>query len=214
MGFVVAIDGPAGSGKGTITKLIAEKRNLVSIDTGAMYRAVTLYAIRNNLNTDEEIIKATKKLKIELKGNKVFLNGEDVTKEIRTPEVTERVSPVSAIYEVRVILIDLQRKKDKKKNIIMEGRDITTVVFPDADFKFYLDASLEERARRRLIDYKNQNKKMTIKQVEEEIRIRDKMDMEKDFGALKRTDDQIYIDSTNMSIEEVVEEMIKYIKGE
>lgn len=212
--MIVAIDGPAASGKGTVAKLLAEKLNLETIDTGAMYRAVTLYAIRNNLNNDEEIVKATKKLKIELKGNKVFLNGEDVTKEIRTPEVTERVSPVSAIYEVRVILIDLQRKIAKGKNIIMEGRDITTVVFPDADFKFYLDASLEERARRRLIDYKNQNKKMTIKQVEEEIRIRDKMDMEKDFGALKRTDDQIYIDSTNMSIEEVVEEMIKYIKGE
>ena len=212
--MIVAIDGPAASGKGTVAKLLAEKLKLETIDTGAMYRAVTLYAIRNNLNNDEEIVKATKKLKIELKGNKVFLNGEDVTKEIRTPEVTERVSPVSAIYEVRVILIDLQRKIAKGKNIIMEGRDITTVVFPDADFKFYLDASLEERARRRLIDYKNQNKKMTIKQVEEEIRIRDKMDMEKDFGALKRTDDQIYIDSTNMSIEEVVEEMIKYIKGE
>lgn len=212
--MIVAIDGPAASGKGTVAKLLAEKLNLETIDTGAMYRAVTLYAIRNNLNNDEEIVKATKKLKIELKGNKVFLNGEDVTKEIRTPEVTERVSPVSAIYEVRVILIDLQRKIAKGKNIIMEGRDITTVVFPDADFKFYLDASLEERARRRLIDYKNQNKKMTIKQVEEEIRIRDKMDYEKDFGALKRTDDQIYIDSTNMSIEEVVEEMIKYIKGE
>ena len=211
--MIVAIDGPAASGKGTVAKLLAEKLKLETIDTGAMYRAVTLYAIRNNLNNDEEIVKATKKLKIELKGNKVFLNGEDVTKEIRTPEVTERVSPVSAIYEVRVILIDLQRKIAKGKNIIMEGRDITTVVFPDADFKFYLDASLEERARRRLIDYKNQNKKMTIKQVEEEIRIRDKMDMEKDFGALKRTDDQIYIDSTNMSIEEVVEEMIKYIKG-
>ena len=212
--MIVAIDGPAASGKGTVAKLLAEKLKLETIDTGAMYRAVTLYAIRKNLNTDEEIVKATKKLKIELKGNKVFLNGEDVTKEIRTPEVTERVSPVSAIYEVRVILIDLQRKIAKGKNIIMEGRDITTVVFPDADFKFYLDASLEERARRRLIDYKNQNKKMTIKQVEEEIRIRDKMDYEKDFGALKRTDDQIYIDSTNMSIEEVVDEMIKYIKGE
>ena len=212
--MIVAIDGPAASGKGTVAKLLAEKLKLETIDTGAMYRAVTLYAIKNNLNNDEEIVKATKKLKIELKGNKVFLNGEDVTKEIRTPEVTERVSPVSAIYEVRIILIDLQRKIAKGKNIIMEGRDITTVVFPDADFKFYLDASLEERARRRLIDYKNQNKKMTIKQVEEEIRIRDKMDMEKDFGALKRTDDQIYIDSTNMSIEEVVEEMIKYIKGE
>ena len=166
--MIVAIDGPAASGKGTVAKLLAEKLNLETIDTGAMYRAVTLYAIRNNLNTDEEIVKATKKLKIELKGNKVFLNGEDVTKEIRTPEVTERVSPVSAIYEVRVILIDLQRKIAKGKNIIMEGRDITTVVFPDADFKFYLDASLEERARRRLIDYKKQNKKMTIKQVEEE----------------------------------------------
>ena len=212
--MIVAIDGPAASGKGTVAKLLAEKLKLETIDTGAMYRAVTLYAIRNNLNNDEEIVKATKKLKIELKGNKVFLNGEDVTKEIRTPEVTERVSPVSAIYEVRIILIDLQRKIAKGKNIIMEGRDITTVVFPDADYKFYLDATVEERAKRRLIDYQNQNKKMTIKQVEEEIRIRDKMDMEKDFGALKRTDDQIYIDSTNMSIEEVVDEMIKYIKGE
>lgn len=212
--MIVAIDGPAASGKGSVAKLLAEKLNLETIDTGAMYRAVTLYAIRNNLNTDEEIIKATKKLKIELNGNKVLLNGEDVTKEIRTPKVTERVSPVSSIREVRIILIDLQRKIAKGKNIIMEGRDITTVVFPDADFKFYLDATVEERARRRLIDYQNQNSNLTYEEVLAEIKVRDKMDYEKDFGALKRTDDQIYIDSTNMSIEEVVDEMIKYIKGE
>ena len=212
--MIVAIDGPAASGKGSVAKLLAEKLNLETIDTGAMYRAVTLYAIRNNLNTDEEIIKATKKIKIELNGNKVLLNGEDVTKEIRTPKVTERVSPVSSIREVRIILIDLQRKIAKGKNIIMEGRDITTVVFPDADFKFYLDATVEERARRRLIDYQNQNSNLTYEEVLAEIKVRDKMYYEKDFGALKRTDDQIYIDSTNMSIEEVVDEMIKYIKGE
>lgn len=212
--MIVAIDGPAASGKGTVAKLLAKKLSLETIDTGAMYRAVTLYAIRNNLKTNEEIIEATKKLKIELKGNKVYLNKEDVSKEIRTPQVTEKVSPISSIYEVRVILINLQRKIAKGKNIVMEGRDITTVVFPDADFKFYLDATLEERARRRLIDYEKHNKKMTIEDVEEEIRIRDKMDMEKDYGALKRTDNQIYIDSTKMNIEEVVDEMIKYIKGE
>ena len=212
--MVVAIDGPAASGKGTIASLLAEKLNLETIDTGAMYRAVTLYAIENKLVDEKEIVEAAKNLKIELKDDKVFLNDKDVSKEIRTPEVTELVPTISSIYEIRLLLIDLQREIAKGKNVIMEGRDITTVVFPDAEYKFYLDATLEERARRRLIDYQKSGKNMTFEEVKEEIKARDKADMEKEFGALKRTDDQIYIDSTNMNTDEVVKEMIKYIKGE
>ena len=212
---IVAIDGPAGSGKGTITKIVAEKLNLVYIDSGATYRCVALAALRNNLKIDdkEEIIKLTKTLKIEFtKDGRTLLNNEDVSKEIRSKEVSEIVSPISSIIEVREILVDLQRKMANDNDVIMEGRDITTVVFPNANYKFYLDASIEERARRRFKQNEEMNIHIPMEELMESIKKRDYNDMHKPVGSLMRTDDQIYIDSTNMTIDEVVDEIIKNIK--
>ena len=212
---IVAIDGPAGSGKGTITKIVAEKLNLVYIDSGATYRCVALAALRNNLKIDdkEENIKLTKTLKIEFtKDGRTLLNNEDVSKEIRSKEVSEIVSPISSIIEVREILVDLQRKMANDNDVIMEGRDITTVVFPNANYKFYLDASIEERARRRFKQNEEMNIHIPMDELIESIKKRDYNDMHKPVGSLMRTDDQIYIDSTNMTIDEVVDEIIKNIK--
>ena len=213
--MIVAIDGPAGSGKGTVTKLVAEKLNLIYIDSGATYRCVALAALRNNIKLEEKdkIIELTKSLDIDFDINgKTYLNKEDVSNLIRTPEVTNIVSQISSIIEVREILVDLQREMANNKNVIMEGRDITTVVFPNADYKFYLDASVEERANRRFIQNKEMGINTSLEEIIENIKMRDYNDMHKPVGALIRTPDQIYIDSTNMTIDEVVNEIIKNIK--
>ena len=150
--MIVAIDGPAGSGKGTIASILSKKLNLVNIDTGATYRCVALKALRNNLKVEDkdEIIKLSNNIDIKFDlNNNVYLDGENVTKEIRSKEVTSIVSPISSIVEVRKNMVDLQRRLGNSNNVVMEGRDITTVVFPNADYKFYLDATLEERVNRR-----------------------------------------------------------------
>lgn len=212
--MVVAIDGPCGSGKGTIASILAEKLNLVNIDTGATYRSLALKTLENNIDIkdEEKIIELSKNLNVEFKEGKVFLDGKDVSKKIREKEVTQIVSPISSIVEVRKNMVELQRKMASTHDVILEGRDITTVVFPNAEYKFYLDATLEERVNRRI----KQNKEMNIDMSEEEIRKsisdRDYNDMHKPVGALKRTDEQIYIDSTNMTIDEVIEKMINIIK--
>ena len=213
--MIVAVDGPAGSGKGTVTKIVAKKLGLVYIDSGATYRCVALAVLRNNIKLEEKdkIIALTKTLDINFtKEGKTILNGEDVSSLIRSKEVSEIVSPVSSIIEVREILVDLQRKMANNDDVIMEGRDITTVVFPNAQYRFYLDASIEERAKRRFIQNEEMNIHVPLEELQESIRKRDENDMNKPVGALKRTDEQIYIDSTNMTIDEVVNEIIKNVK--
>lgn len=212
---IIAIDGPAGSGKGTITKLVAEKLGLVYIDSGATYRCVALACLRNNIKLEEKdrIIELTKKLDIDFdKDGRTFLNKEDVSNLIRTPEVTNIVSQISSIVEVREILVNLQRNMANNKDVIMEGRDITTVVFPNANYKFYLDADVIERAKRRFKQNEEMNIHIPMEEIIENIKMRDYNDMHKPVGALKRTDEQIYIDTTNLTIDEVVEEVIKNIK--
>lgn len=209
MSFVVAIDGPAGTGKGTITSLISKEMGLVNIDTGATYRCVALYAIRNNIKLEEteKIIASLENIQIDMKNEngeqKVFLNGEDVSKEIRSKEVTLIVSQVSSIKEVRYKMVEIQRNLAKGKNVIMEGRDITTVVFPNADVKIYMDAEEKERAKRRYKELQEKGIEMSYEEVLKNIRARDKNDREKEVGALKIAEDAIYLDTTNLSIEEV-----------
>ena len=209
MSFVVAIDGPAGTGKGTITKLIAKEMGLVNIDTGATYRCVTLYTIKNNINPDdkEKIIASLDDIKIDMINEngeqKIILNEKDVSKEIRNEEVSMKASKISCIKEVRARMVEVQRKLAKGKDVIMEGRDITTVVFPNANVKIYMDADENERAKRRFLELQAKGDAVTFEQVLENIKARDKNDKEKEVGALKIAEDAIYLDTTNLSIEEV-----------
>ena len=212
--MIVAVDGPAGSGKGTITKKIAEEMGFLNLDTGATYRCVALETYRNNLDIvkdEQKIIEIANKIDIEIdsSGEKdiILLNGEDVTSKIRTKEVTAIVSQVSSIIPVRKKMVDVQRKLAKGKNVIVEGRDIGTVVFPNADLKIYLDASVEVRANRRFKEEKEKGTNITYEEVLESIKQRDYNDMHKKFGALKKAEDAILIDTSNLSIDEVVEKV-------
>lgn len=216
MSFVVAIDGPAGSGKGSITKIVAEKLNLECIDTGAMYRCIALDMINKNIKLDEldkiqELLKNVD-IKFEDENQKVLLNGNDVTKEIRSIEVTKLVSEVAKIKEIRLKLVEIQRKIARDKNIIMEGRDITTVVFPNANVKIYLDADVEERAKRRFKQNQEKNIKSTYEEILEAMKQRDENDKNRELGALKVAEDAIVLDSTNMTIKQVTKQIIKIIK--
>ena len=217
MGFIVAIDGPAGSGKGTITKLIAEKRNLVSIDTGAMYRCVALDCLNNEIESTnlDGIEKVLEKIQIELKKidgeQKVFLNGKDVSREIREPKVDDVVAKYAAIKQIRDKVTPMQRKMGETQNIIMEGRDIGTVVFPNADVKIFLDCSVEERARRRYKQDLEKGIETTYEEVLESIKERHRLETERDIAPFVKAEDAIVVDSTKLSIDEVVEEILKII---
>ncbi|MBP3832314.1 MAG: (d)CMP kinase [Clostridia bacterium] len=217
MGFIVAIDGPAGSGKGTITKLIAEKRNLVSIDTGAMYRCVALDCLNNEIDSTnlEGIEKILEKIQIELVKidgeQKVFLNGKDVSREIREPKVDDVVARYAAIKQIRDKVTPMQRKMGETQNIIMEGRDIGTVVFPNADVKIFLDCSVEERARRRYKQDLEKGIETTYEEVLESIKERHRLETERDIAPFVKAEDAIVVDSTKLSIDEVVEDILKII---
>lgn len=217
MSFIVGIDGPAGSGKGTVTKNVANKLGLINIDTGSTYRCVALEVINQKipLEDKERIIEIAKTIKIEIEtlsdGDKIFLNGKEVTKEIRSKEVTQIVSQISSIKEVRFQMVELQRKLAEGKNVIMEGRDICTYVFPNADVKIYLDATEEVRAQRRLLEMQEKGVKMTYEEVLDNIHKRDHNDKIKEIGALKKAPDSIVIDTSNLTIDEVEEKIIKII---
>lgn len=213
---VVAIDGPAGSGKGTVCKKLSELENLVYIDTGAMYRCIAYLMIKNGIDMSEEdkVVCLAKNADIVFDKDKVILNGEDVTKAIREMAVTKIVSQVSNNIKLREILVELQRKMAESLDVIMEGRDITTVVLPNANYKIYLDASLEERANRRYKENKEKGMEVSFEEILANIEARDYNDMHKPFGALMRTEEQIYIDSTNMTIDEVVSKIREIIGRE
>ena len=216
--MIVAVDGPAGSGKGTVTKRIEEELGFLNLDTGATYRCVALQTLRKGIKIENEdaIIKIANDIdiKIDNTGDKdiILLNGEDVSKEIRTKEVTEIVSQVSSIIPVREKMVEVQRNLAKGKNVIVEGRDIGTVVFPNADIKIYLDASEEIRAKRRYKENKQSGINTTYEEVLENVKLRDYNDKNKKVGALKKAEDAVVIDSSKMTIDEVVEKIKKLIK--
>ena len=217
MAFIVAIDGPAGSGKGTITEIVSKKLGLTNIGSGAAYRSVALAAIQNNIPvTDTKgIIELLDKIKIEFRKvndkDLIYLNGEDVTTRVREKDVATTVSTVSSIKEVRFKLNDIFRKQAEHQDVIMEGRDIGTYVFPNANVKIFLDASLEERVRRRIKQNEELGIEMTYEEIEKNMKQRDLDDKTRKIGALKRAEDAIYIDSSNMTIEEVVDKIIDII---
>lgn len=217
MSFIVAIDGPAGSGKGTITEIVSKKLGLINIGSGAAYRCVALQSIKEGITIDEpqKIIELLENINIEFKIENskdiIYLNGENVTDRIRQKDVAKIVSPISSIKEVRFKLNDIFRNVAKDKDVIMEGRDIGTYVFPNADVKIYLDASEEERAKRRYKQNIEAGIEMSYEEILENIRKRDENDKKKEIGALKQAEDAIYIDSSNMSIEEVVNKVTEII---
>ncbi len=214
--MIVAVDGPAGAGKGTITKQVGERLKLLNIDTGAMFRCVTLKLLQEEIDLEEQekIKDILEVINIELKeSGEVFLNGEDVTKKIRKDEVNNLVSPVSVIPIVREKLLALQRTIAEGKNVIMEGRDIGTTVFPNADIKIYLDATPEERAKRRMKQNQEKGMNSSYEEVLENIIDRDKRDSTREIAPLRKAEDAIYIDSTNLKIEEVVEEVVKIVES-
>lgn len=217
MGYKITIDGPAGSGKGYLAQELSTRLGLLNIDTGAMYRAFTLYCKENNINLDNKsaVIKALNEAGIDFKyeGNilKIHLNGKDVSGSIRTEEIGLLASVVSAIPEVRKFMVTLQREIAGTHNIVMEGRDIGSVVFPDADLKIFLTASAKTRAQRRYKDLLLKNKSVTIEEVLESIKIRDQADINKSISPLVKTEDMIEIDTTDLDKKQVVEEVLKLV---
>ena len=218
MAFVVAIDGPAGSGKGTVTKLVGKRTGLVNIDTGAMYRCVTLECLNKDILPEElekiEIILDKIDIKFQKDGEKelVFLNGENVTEEIRTTRVNTNVAKFAAVKIIRDKMTPLQREMGKIVDVIMEGRDIGTVVFPDADVKIFLDCSMEERAKRRYKQNIEKGIECTYEEVYESIKERHRLETEREVAPFVQAEDAIYVDSTTLSIEEVVEKIVKIIE--
>ena len=214
----VAIDGPASSGKSTISKLIAKENHFVYLDTGAMYRVVTLAVLRNKISIDDheaiEKLVQTIEIGFSMQDGKqsVFMNGEDVTDEIRSVEVTKNVSAVSAIKEVRTRLVHLQQEIAENHSIIMDGRDIGTVVLPQAEIKIFLVASVEERAKRRFIENQEKGIEMSYEELVEDIRRRDHIDSTRKESPLKKAEDAIEIDTTTMTIEDVVKTVTALIQ--
>ncbi|MFA8342707.1 MAG: (d)CMP kinase [Rhodothermaceae bacterium] len=215
--IVIAIDGPAGSGKSTLAKSVAKELGFIYLDTGAMYRAVTFAAIKNKIeDNSEEIIKLTKEIDLELKFevgiNKIFIDNTDVTNEIRTLSVSSKVSEISKIKEVREELVCLQRKIGSKINIVVEGRDTTTIVFPEAALKIFLVASIEERAKRRFDELKENNFTGSYEEVYKNLSERDKLDSGREISPLVKADDAVELDTTSLSVEEEVKFIIDKAK--
>ncbi|MCX7876669.1 MAG: (d)CMP kinase [Melioribacteraceae bacterium] len=214
--IIIAIDGPAGSGKSTAAKNLAKKLGFTYLDTGAMYRAITFLALRSGVSDDKEkIIEIAKSSNISLKTEngitRVFSNDEELTDFIRTPEVNSKVSEVSAIPDVRSEMVKIQKKIGDEGNVVAEGRDVTTVVYPNADIKIFLTASLEERARRRFKEFQSSNQSITFEEVKANLEKRDRIDSGREVSPLRKADDAIEFDNTGLTPEEDLEHLYKII---
>ena len=216
--MIIAIDGPAGSGKSTISKLVAKDLDLIYLDTGAMYRLVTLKALEmgildGNLEDLDKINELLDNLEIDIREDGFYLDGVDVSEEIRKPIVSENVSKIAAIKEVRIKMVDLQRKFSKAKNVILDGRDIGTVVFPNADLKVFLVADARERANRRYKELTEKGENVSLEEIYQNILMRDKIDSTREEAPLKKAEDAIEVDTTSKSIDEVKEEILNLYKN-
>ncbi len=216
--MIIAIDGPAGSGKSTVSKLVAKSLGALYIDTGAMYRALTLKAMRQgaDLNDQNALTALAKSSDIDLKESggalKVYLDGEDVAGFIRTPELTNKVKYIACVPGVREEMVRLQRAIGARRGAVLEGRDIGTVVFPDADYKFYLDADPDCRSQRRYKELAASGARGDFEQIKKDVIARDASDMNRTVGALKKADDAILIDTTKLSVQDVVSKILSCIK--
>lgn len=217
--IIVAIDGPAGAGKSTVAKLVAKRLNFLYIDTGAMYRALTLKVKRKHINpTDEpKVCTVMRKTSIDLVPEndtlKVLLDDNDVSQEIRKLYISDGVSEIAKMKPVREFMTKLQRALAKNNNCVLEGRDIGTVVFPHAQFKFYLDASFKERVLRRFKELKEKKEAITLSFVEKDLSNRDTIDSTREYAPLKQAEDAHYIDTTSLTIEEVIDKIALLIKA-
>jgi len=214
---IVAIDGPAGSGKSTVSKILAERLGLLYVDTGAMYRALTLKAMRRGINLEDETVltELARETKIDLREEdgrlQVIMDGEDVASLIRTPELTNNVKYIARVPAVRKEMVRLQRAAGKANGAVLEGRDIGTVVFPDADYKFYLDASEAERVKRRYKELLALGQTVSLDDMQKDVSSRDESDMKRSVGALKKDKDALLIDTTKLSIDGVVDKILGLI---
>ncbi|MCC0653551.1 MULTISPECIES: (d)CMP kinase [unclassified Clostridioides] len=211
--LIIAVDGPAGAGKSTIAKIVSEKLNINYIDTGAMYRAVTYKCLKNNIdvNNEKEVIKIAKNSDIDFENNNIYLDQKIINNEIRTIEVSNNVSNVAKIKEVRKLMVEVQRKIGTKSSVILDGRDIGSYVFPNADYKFFLVATPEERGNRRYKELCNKGYNTTLKEVIEDIVKRDEIDSNREFAPLVKAEDALEIDTTGKTIDQVVQEVVSKI---
>lgn len=218
MGYNIAIDGPAGAGKSTIAKKVAKKLGYIYVDTGALYRGMAVYFLENGVSADEteQIGKMCRQAVVTLGYEdgvqQVYLNEENITAKLREEEVGKMASVSSAIKEVRLQLLELQRDLAAKENVVMDGRDIGTNVLPQAETKIYLTASVETRAKRRFLELQEKGVPCVLEEIAKDIEDRDYRDMNRDVAPLKQAEDAVYIDSSEMSIDEVVAEILKYCK--
>ena len=218
MGYNVAIDGPAGAGKSTIAKLVAKEKGYIYVDTGAMYRGLAIHFLKKGVDPEDKkaVAEACKDAEVTIGYEngiqQIYLNGENVTGMLRTEEVGNMASKTSAIPEVRNKLLDLQRSLAKEEDVIMDGRDIGTNILPDADVKIYLTASVETRAKRRFDELKEKGEDCSLEEISKDIRERDERDMTREIAPLRKAEDAVLVDSSNMTIPEVVDAICSYCR--